>query len=215
MNSRLQSHIFWGKHAPLYTLTGAFLLIIASSRLAFAIFCAGALLWVYGLTAIAYYSSRKIMPERGKIIIYLFLTSFICSIYMLLMSFINPLLVVASWFFLVLIPPCCVSSGLFEYSDSQDDGITDILFRVELEAGYLGLLIIAISLIREPLGIGSLSFPGSPYGINEIFGTIEDGEGFIPIRLISASAGWLIILGLSVAAFRYFLNHNSQKEDEL
>ena len=215
MNNRLQSHLFWGKHAPLSTLAGAFLLIMASSRLAFAIFCSGALLWVYCLTAFVYYSSRKIIPEKGKFIIHLFLSSLICSMYILIMSFMNPILVTASWVFLVLIPPCCISSGLFEHPDKQDIGVANILFRVGLEAGYLGLLIIAISLIREPLGMGSLSFPGSPYGINEIFGIIEDGEGFIPVRLLSASSGGLIILGLSVATFRYFRNQNSLKEDEL
>ena len=213
MNQRLQSHIFWGKHAPLSTLTGAFLMVMASSRFAFAIICSGALLWVYGITALAYYSGWKILPQNGKFVILLFLSSLVCSLYLLLVSFLNPFLLAATWFFLVLVPPCCVGSGLFEELRYLD--IREMLTRVLLEAGCLALLIIAISLIREPLSMGLLSFPGGIWGITEIFNTGGEGESFFPIRLLSVSAGGLLILGFGVAAFRFFRNQKSIPENDL
>jgi len=213
MNNPLQSDIFWGKYAPLSTLAGAFLLILASSRLAFAILCGGALLWVYCLTALVYYSCWKFLPKKGKIIILLFLSTLICNLYLLLISLLNPLLAAGSWFFLVFIPPCCIGSDRFERLNALD--IRECLPRVFLEAGCLGLLIIAISLIREPLGMGSLSFPGGIWGITEVFNPEEDGEGFFPIRLLSVSAGGLLILGFVVAVFRFFRNQKSIPENDL
>ena len=213
MINRLHSDIFWGNYSPLSALTGAGLMIMASSRLAFAIFCTGALLWTYCLTALAYYSGKKIMPKKGKFIILLFLSSFICSVYLLIISFLNPLLVSITWFFVVLVPPCCIGSGLFENLGTQDMG--EIITRVSQEAASLGLVIIAISLIREPIGFGSLSFPGGVWGIVEIFSSKEGGEGFFPIRLLSASAGGLLILGFGVAVYRYFRSQHSVPGDDL
>ena len=212
MNNRLHSHFFWGRHAPLSAMTAVGLLLMASSRLAFAIFCAGALLWVFGLTALAFFSAQKFMPQKGKPIILLFLTSLISSMYLLLMDMLNPLLVAETWFFLVLIPPYCVGSGLFEQNEPQDPG--ELLPRVWLEAACLALIIIAISLIREPLGSGSLSFPGGTWGFAEFVVSGDDVEGFLPIRLLSVSAGGFLLLGFCVAIFRYFLSQKSVEEND-
>ena len=211
MNSRFQLHFFWGKHAPLSTLTGAALIIMASSRLAHGILCFGAILWVYCLTALIYFSAKSIMPTKGRMIILLFLSSAACSIFILLMSLINPLLLSGTWFFLVLLPPFCIGSGIFEDTGSIET--REILPRTALEGSILGLLIIAISLIREPLGLGSLSFPGGIWGIIEIFGSPEDSEGFFPIRFFSIPAGGFLILAFVVAVFRYFQSRNSGMED--
>ena len=210
----MNSKLIWGKHSPLSALSGAGLLIMASSRLAFAVFCSGGILWVYSLTALLFYSAEKFMPRKGKFFIYLFFISLFCSMYILIMSFLNPILLSASWFFLVLIPPCFIGSRLFAASETREIEIQEILLKIAVEAAFLCILLIAISLIREPLGIGSLSFPGGSYGIIEIFSPREDGEGFVPIRLLSASAGGLLILGLCVSAFQYLKNQISHREDE-
>jgi hypothetical protein len=210
MNRRLQSHFFWGPHAPLSTLTGASLLVLASARLAFAIFCAGAILWVFSLTALAYFSARDFMPSKGKPVILLFLSSFVSSVYILLSGLLNPLLVQTCWFFLILVPPCCIGTGLYEQMEDLDPG--ESLPRVFLEAACLGLLVVALSLIREPLGLGSLSLPGGTGGIFEIF-SVEGGENFFPLRILSVSSGALLILGYITAAFRYFRGQYSGVED--
>ena len=238
MNGRLQSHIFWGKYAPLSTLTGAFFLVVASTRFALAIFCAGALLWDYGFTALIFYSGRRYMPKKGRFIILLFLSSLVLSIYILIMSFLNPLLLAGAWFILVLIPPSCAGSGLFNVPgipaevpgpdrspagqkgqamrgsslDAQDTA--ELIPRVWQEAACLALLVIAISLIREPLGMGTLSFPGGAWGIMELLRFGEDGEGFFPVKLLSVSAGGLLLLGFGVAVFRYVRTQQSLEEDD-
>ena len=201
MNNRMQSHFFWGPFAPLSTLSAAGLIIISSSRLAHAVFTAGALVWVYAVTALIYFAAHKLLPIKGKKIILLFLTSFSLSLYIFLISLINPLFLTGAWFLLIFVCPCCISSGLYEEKETIEIG--DILLRVSLEALVLGLLVIAISLIREPLGFGSLSLPGGAFGIIEFF-AVNDGEGFLPIHVLSIPAGGFLILGLLTAVFRYF-----------
>ena len=201
MSNRLQSHFFWGPHAPLSALTGAGLLIMASVRMAYAILCAGCLVWVFGLCAIVFYSAKKILPKKGRALVVLFLSSLFCSLYILLTGFLNPLLVTGAWFFLVLVPPCCMGSGFFHGLDNEETA--GILAGVFAETACLGLLIMAVSLIREPLGLGSLSFPGGVWGIYEFFSMEKNGAGFLPIRVLSVSAGGFLILGFGIALFRH------------
>jgi hypothetical protein len=179
---------------------------MASSRLAYAIFCAGALLWVYTLTVLIFYSLRKILPERGKTVALLFLTSFILSTYVLLTGLLNPILIAGTWFIIIFVCPLCAGSGLFEEADTVDIG--DILPHVLMEATVLAVLIIAISLIREPIGLGSLSLPGGISGIVEFFGD-EQGNNFFPIRFFSIAAGGFITLGFVSAVFRHYRNLHS------
>jgi len=205
MKSRFESHVFWGSYSPFSLLTGTALIILASSRLAFALICAGALIWVYGLTMLVFSGARKIMPKSGKMLILLFLSAFSCGIFMILTSLLNPLLIFGTGFFLFLIPPCLLGSGLIQSSMQAD--LEETFSRAILEAMALALLIVAFALIREPLGMGTLSFPGGPQGFFEIFGGADEGS-FVPVRLLSASAGGLLLLGYGTALFRYFRERN-------
>ena len=205
MNRRFSSHLLWGYHSPLSSLVGAALIVIVSSRFSFALICAGALLWVYGLTALVFSGAKPIMPARGKKIILLFISTFLCGIYMLLTGLLNPLLVMGTGFSLLLIPPCCLGSGFFEASESVD--IIDVFSRSLLEAIVLALIIIALALIREPLGMGTLSVPGGPQGIIELFAGSDPGL-IIPVRVLSTSAGGLLLFGYGVALYRYFREQN-------
>jgi hypothetical protein len=182
---------------------------MASSRLAFAFVCAGALLWVYGFTALVYFSSKKIMPQRGKPVILLFLSSLVCGIYVLCLFFINPLLIIGTSFFLFLVPPCCMGSGVFKRLESLDPA--EAFSRSLLESLVLGGLIIALSLIREPLGMGSISFPGGAQGIVEISGS--GSGGFFPVRIFAVSGGGLLIFGYGIALFRYFRGFHAGTEE--
>jgi len=211
MKGRFDSHIFWGSHSPLSMLSGAALIILASGRLAFALICAGALLWVFGLTALIFSGAKKILPVRGKMLVLLFISAFTCGIFMLLVSMLNPLLVLGTGFFLVLIPPCLLGSGLFEASEKVD--LEEVFSRAFLEAMVLALLIIAFSLIREPLGTGTLSFPGGAQGIVELFGASGD-DAFVPLRILSSSAGGLLLLGYAAALFRFFRSRNHGLPDD-
>lgn len=201
MSQRLTSHLFWGVHSPLSALTGVGIIIMASSRFSFAIICAAALVWVYGLTALVFSGARAIMPQRGKKIILLFLSSFFAGLFALLTGFLNPLLILGTTFFLVLIPPYCLGSGFFDVSEPLSAG--EAFPRALLEAIALAGVILAFALIREPLGMGTLSVPGGIRGEIEVI-DITGKTGFIPIQFLSASAGGLLLLGYGVALFRYF-----------
>jgi hypothetical protein len=211
MNRRLDSHLFWGQQSPLSALSGAALIIMASSRFAFALICAATLIWVFGLSALVYSGARQLMPSKGKRIILLFLSVFFCGFFMLLMGFLNPLLILGAAFFLVLVPPCCLSTGFFEAAESADT--IDAVSRAILEAVTLGGTIIAIALIREPLGIGTISIPVGAQGITELFDSSE-ANTFIPVRLFSVSAGGLLLLGYCTAMYRYFREQYGSVQEE-
>jgi hypothetical protein len=120
---------------------------------------------------------------------------------MLLAGMINPLLILGTGFFLVLVPPCCLGSGFFEASESRPPG--EVFSRALFEAVVIAGLILAFALIREPLGMGTISFPGGIQGIVEVF-EAREGDSFVPVRFLSASAGGLLLLGYGIALFRYF-----------
>jgi len=219
MNRRLDSHVFWGLKSPLSALTGAGLIIMASSRFAFAIVCAGTLVWVYGLTALTFFAAQPVMPSRGRKVILLFLASFFCGLFILLISLLNPLLVLSTTFFLILIPPFCLGTGFFETFDTAD--IFDTVIRAILEAVALAGIILAFALIREPLGMGTFSVPSATYGILELFSR-EDANTVIPVQIFSVSSGGLLLLGYGTTLYRYFRenyaetskNDDSQGEEE-
>ena len=211
MNRRFESHIFWGAHSPLSTLGGAALIIMASGRFAFALICTGALVWVYGLSALIYANTRAFMPKQGKMTVLLFLTSFLSGVFLLLTGLLNPLLIFGTGFFVVLIPPCCLGSGFFEASETEYP--IEIFSRALLEAVVLGAIILGFALVREPLGIGTLSFPGGSQGIVELFDS-RDLKTFVPARILSVSAGGLLLLGYGTALFRYFRDRNGPNGGE-
>jgi len=213
MNKRLHLNLFWGSSSPLpAVLSSAAIIILASSRLAFAIVCAAALIWVYGLTAMIFTAARSIMPAYGRKVILLFLATFLSAIFTLALGLLNPLLVFGAAFFLLLIPPCFLGSGLFEAVESADP--IEATSKALMEAITLSGIILAFALIREPLGMGTLSFPGGFHGVIELFNMGSD-DAFAPLRILSVSGGGLLLLGYAMALYR-FLNAragNSSIED--
>jgi hypothetical protein len=197
MNQRFQNHLFWGTQAPLVSLAGGGLLVMASNRLAFALVVSGALVWVYVLSTCCAHFFKAWFPQRGKPIIMIFVSAFSGSLYLLLLFLISPILAMGTSFLILLTLPCCIGSGVVFRLVSADP--VEALLRALWEALALGGLILALALIREPLGFAALSLPGGVRGIVEIFSA--EGEGFFPIRIVSASSGALLLLGYGVALF--------------
>ncbi|GHT70420.1 hypothetical protein FACS1894110_21970 [Spirochaetia bacterium] len=204
MKQPFDSYPLWGAHSPLSTLAGGGILILSSSRFSFALVSAGSLLWVYCLTALVIYAARPIFPQNGRQGLYVFLSAIIGSLYLLLLWFISPLLVLDTFFFLILSPVCFIASGLLERlgleNYSEPPKIEAVLARSFSEAAALGVLSLALALIREPIGFAVLSFPGGAQGIVTLFAAEE--EGFFPVRIVAASAGALVLLGYGIALFR-------------
>ena len=215
MNKRFTSHIFWGSHSVFSSLIGLAIILLASNRMAYALISSGAIIWVFTLNAVIFSAAQKILPVQGRKIILLFLSAFLCGLYFLLIGFFNPLIIYGLAFILVLIPPCCLGNGFYEnlsfYESRSSIPVKEVFFRALLEALVLSGIIICLALIREPLGMGTLSFPGGIYGIREIGG---DGDKIIPFRIFSISAGGILLLGYGIALFKYIKSKNNMTMEE-
>jgi Na+-translocating ferredoxin:NAD+ oxidoreductase RnfE subunit len=199
MAFRFQQHPFWGVHSPLSALTGTGLLITASTRTAFALVCAGALLWVYGCTVLVFGAAKPILPKQGRSTARLFLSGFFGGLYLFILSLMSPLLALETGFFILLVPVTCAASSLISRLEPLE--LREALFQAVMEALALGGAILALALIREPLGFGTLSLPGGSGGIIELFGGGE--RALFPVRIMSGSAGGLLLLGYGLALFRH------------
>jgi hypothetical protein len=207
MNYR-DNHLFWGSNAPLSTLTGAGLLILASCRTAFALVTLGALVWVYALTVLAAYFAGPVSSEKSKGMVIICLSSVLGSFYLLFLFLVNPFLALEMSLIISLGPVCCFAANLVKRVEGLKP--ENALRRALEEALVFGGLIFALALIREPLGFGSLSLPGGSRGIIEIFNA---GNGVLfPVRIFGSSAGALLLLGYGAALFRHFRNTGISEE---
>ncbi|MDR0599208.1 MAG: hypothetical protein LBG84_03885 [Treponema sp.] len=203
MSGHSQSSLFWGVRSPLATLSGAGLLVIASGRVAFALICSLALVWVYVFTTTAVKLGGKYIPAWGRTAIPLFVSALGAYIFTIFLWIFNPILALESAFFILLTPVVFTASSLYNRMPEVD--ILDALSQSVTEALILGILILGLSLIREPLGYGSISVPG--LGIIRFF----QKE---PLRFLQTSAGALILLGYGIALYRRLRNKHSHPEEE-
>jgi hypothetical protein len=175
---------------------------MASCRLAYAILCAGALLWIYGISVLSVFPARRFFPRRGVRLILAVLCSLSGSLYLLLLWFINPLLGMEVFFIVNFSSLVCLGSGIFERIKTMELG--EAVPGALSEAAVPALLIIALALIREPLGYLSLSLPGGRRGIILLFSS--GTETILPIRVFASSSGALLLLGYGTGLYRRFKN---------
>ncbi|MHB9291521.1 hypothetical protein Holit_00598 [Hollandina sp. SP2] len=210
MNQRLQTYVLGNSHTPLSTLAGGGLLIIASSRFAFALVACVGLLWVYGLTGLTAFLAKPILPKQGVRVILLFLSSLIGSLFLLLLWLMSPLLALGSAFIILLCPVYCMGSEIFAHLASET--LERVLVKTLIDAAILGFLIMVFALIREPLGFMTLSLPvGKGQGMVELLKD-EDGTSLFPIRVLASAGGALLLLGYGAALFRYLRKPYSKEE---
>ena len=201
MKRALKNFFLRDVYTTLFTLAGAGLLIMASSRLAFALVTATALLWVYNTAMAALFFGRPLYPrtKAGKTAARIILTSFLGSLFLLFLWVTSPLLAMETGSLILLVPCYASTSPLLDKPD--DPEIAKLLLKASFEAGSLGLLIIAFALIREPIGFMALSLPGGGRGIIELFSPVDE-NGFLPVHIIAGSSGALLLLGYGSALFR-------------
>jgi len=202
-----RQYSFWGSLSPLGGLMGAGLLIMASARLSWAITIAGGLFWVYGFTAFTFsgllsVAGEKIFPDRGKAVIQACLSSFFGAIYIFLFWILCPFAAFENFVLLSLIPIFCASSGVAEQvlqKKTKPDVFEHVSDSISQAASLAGL-IIAFSILREPLSYCSLSFPGTYQGMLTIMYFTEGA--FFPIGIFGSSAGALLLLGYIVCLYQ-------------
>ena len=210
-------NMFWGSVSPLGGLVGIGLLIMASGRLAWAVSVSLALLFIYvfSVTAFVFLSSsmcEKFFPRRGRVHIFTCICYFFGSIYILISWLVSPLATMEVFFLILLVPLFCAGSGIFSrclalgenFHTDLPDSLREASLTAAGEAAVLALLIILVSLIREPLAFYSLSLPGFSNGMVTIF-SLNDGS-VLPIRVFGGSAGALLLLGYLVCLYRYYKN---------
>jgi len=209
--SASRQHSFWGSLSPLGGLTGAGLLIMASSRLSWAITVAGSLFWVYGLTTlifVSFLSSNKIknkfFPVAGRVTLFTCIAAFFGSLYLLLFWLLCPFAALENFLLILLVPLFCSGSGIIEKILTQPEKHqSDVLENVTdaiSQAATLAGLIVAFSILREPLAYCSLSLPGSFAGMVTIM-YFKAGT-FLPIGILSSSSGALLLLGFIISLYQ-------------
>jgi len=194
------------KISPAAVLPGAGLLIIASGRLAHAITVLGALAWVYGLTSLVIYTAARIFPRHGRTELFTFLAFFITSCYLFTLWLLSPLCALENFFAVSLVPVFYMASGVSGRFDALS--AADSFFTSFFEALSLGVLLLALAIIREPLGFMSLSLPGGAQGSVMLFSF--NIESILPVQLISSSGGALLLLGYFWGLYKYL---NQPRED--
>ena len=199
----MQAHLFWGKYSPLSSLTGIVLLVIASGRIAFALISTLALVWVSVFVMAAAKLGSAYFPLWGRKAVLLFISALAAGIFLILLWLFNPVLALESSFIVFFVPVVFIASDLCGRVLQYD--MIEILTQALAEALILGVLILGISLIREPLGFGSLSFPGL-----DIVRFVQEE----PLRFFQTSSGALIILGYGVAVYRYFRKQFTNSEND-
>jgi Na+-transporting NADH:ubiquinone oxidoreductase subunit NqrD len=191
------SRLFWGPVSPLSTFAGAGLIIMASSRTAYALVTLGALLWVYTLTAAVMGFAGKFLPRRGRPLVIIAASSLSGGLYLLILQLLNPFLALETSLYILFAPLCCHVSALPERIAALDG--KEAILEALLEGLLYGALLTGLSLLREFLGLGVLSLPGGAGGIVEFF---RDREfSLIPIRFLNDSAGAFLLLGYGAAFF--------------
>jgi hypothetical protein len=206
----LRDHLFWDRHAQLTTLTGAVLLIIASSRTAYALVTLGALLWHHTLLVLVLNAARRVFPRKGEDIAVFFLSGALISVYILFLYLLNPFLSLEVSLYCLLVPVHAYASRLANRLKNKET--EDAAWQALIEALAVGILIVALALIREPLGYGSLSLPGGSGGIIRLF--LSEESAYFPIRIFTSSAGALILLGYGVAFFNRLKEIMSKTEQD-
>jgi hypothetical protein len=205
-----RQHSFWGSLSPLGGLTGAGLLIMASARLSWAITVVGSLFWVYGLTAFTFSFllkafGNKFFPVSGRSSLCTCLAAFFGSIYLLMFWLLCPFAALEVFFLLLLVPLFFAGSGIAKQISSQSDSYQIDVFEyvsdAVSQAVYLVGLLVAFSIIREPLSYSSLTFPGSYQGMITIMQFNENS--FFPINVFASSAGALLLLGYIICLYQY------------
>jgi hypothetical protein len=227
----MQSHLFWGTRSPLSAFTGMGLIIVASGRISSALVCLVALLWTNALTLFAAGIGRKALPEKGRDAVLVFVSSFTCFLFYFFLFLISPFHAMENALCILLCPAFLLASGLYHRIKEYDT--PEMVFQAVSEAFVLGALVLAMALIREPLGSGSISLPG--LGRIRFMGresplsrTILPADPALspeppaaggafplePLALLKLSSGALIILGYGIALYRHRRNFYTNQEDD-
>ncbi|MCL2196003.1 MAG: hypothetical protein FWB77_00135 [Treponema sp.] len=209
--SLTRNHSFWGSLSPLGGLFGAGILLMASARLSWAITVAVGLFWVYGLTAFTFTffisgAGKKIFPKKGRVPLYTCFAAFFGTMYLFMFWMLCSFAALEVFMVLLLVPVFCASSGIVQqmqlHAHNPHADIFDNVSDSISQAASIAGLLIAFSIIREPLSYCSLSFPGTSQGMVTIM--YFKAGAYFPIGIFGASCGALLLLGYFICLYQYW-----------
>jgi Na+-translocating ferredoxin:NAD+ oxidoreductase RnfE subunit len=185
---------------------------MASGRLAYALTAGLALVFVYLFSALCLSAGRPLISDNIRGAVAVILSSFFASLFLLVLSLVSPLFAQESSFFVLLTPIVFVASGIADRC--ARDPFSDGLLRALIEAVLVLALLLAFSLVREPIGYGSLSLPGAD-GLSVVLGS--DKVPVFAVRAAAVTVGGFILLAYVVVAFRkvraVMVEDSSEKEE--
>jgi Na+-transporting NADH:ubiquinone oxidoreductase subunit NqrD len=196
-------------HRPLTVLSATALLVVASSRLAFAIIAALDLVAVYSLTLLIAESLKRLrffshsrqeirlFPQTNRNIIFIFLSNLVGCLFFFVYYCVMPLLALETIFITLFVPVFAYSENIGEKYGGLPPALA--LKSCFFESLCLGALTIVIALIREPLGYATLSLPGGSGGIIELF---NKGKFPFAVEIVSLSSGGFLLIGFIMVVFR-------------
>jgi Na+-transporting NADH:ubiquinone oxidoreductase subunit NqrD len=205
----IRTFLFKFVHNPLITLSAGTLFVCATTRLSFSLVCALGLLAVDLLTVLFYRCARKYLPKEGRNFLIILISNFIGCIYFLLLNIFFPLLAAESVFLIIFLPIFCATSEVCIRCEELP--VKNALSQTLREALCIGGLLIILSIIREPLGSASLTLPGGPEGMIELFNFSEKFQ--FSVRMLASSTGALFLLAYILVLFRVMDRRKYTRKD--
>lgn len=173
-------------------------IVIGTARLSYAIVISAALIWTYGVSLGIVHRAGNLFPKKiFANILPLTLYSFVGSLFLLVTELLNPVLAAETSLLVCLAPALCFAGDISGRTEGAD--YAERMNAAFFEAGMFSVFIILLSLIREPLGYGTLTLPSVSPGAGVIFRIDEAG---FPIRVIASSSGALLLSGYIFLVFR-------------
>jgi hypothetical protein len=202
--------LFKDFHRPLKALSATALLVVASSRFAFALIAAMNLVFVYMFALLLAESLKRLkvsrqfdakivlFPQKNRKIVNVFLVNFAGCIFFFAYYCIAPLLAMETLFITLFVPIFAYSENILE----KHSALSPFLAAKNcfFESLYLSISIMVVALIREPLGYAALSLPGGSGGIIELFN--KEGRFPFAVEIVSLSAGAFLLVGFIMVLFR-------------
>jgi Na+-translocating ferredoxin:NAD+ oxidoreductase subunit E len=158
---------------------------------------------------------RKIIPNEIRIPVYIIIIASMVTIVEMLMKAFTPELTVTLGVYLPLIVANCIIMGRAEVFASKNGPLDSLIDGFSTGFGFV-LSIIILSLLREILGTGALTFV-NPFTNLTVFNvTIFDAR--YAITLMVDNTGAFLILGLLLAAINsimiFFTSSQKKRKEE-
>jgi len=188
---------FWNENPVLVSLLGLCSVLAVTDKVQNALGLALGFTFVIVLSNVIISLFRKIVPHEIRIPIYIVIVATLVTVVEMLMEAFVPTLYNSIGFWISLIVVNCIILGRAEAYASKNTVGSSFLDAVGMAVGYGGVIIL-ISIIREFLGSGGITF----WNDNTI--TIVSGSFFNSFFLSQPSA--FILLGL-VIGFATLINN--------